>query len=280
MTPSKHAACLPESFATQPAFGPSGKGHATHAPPSPVFPAFPAGNQRAAVVLLSGGLDSATVLYLVRQAGYRPHTLSFRYGQRHEHELISAEALSKAAGAIEHRVLRMDLGSLGGSALTDDIPVPKAQKRSDLPAGIPVTYVPARNTVFLAVALGYAEVLKASDIFLGINALDYSGYPDCRPAFLDAFQNLANLATRVGVEGQQPIRIHAPLLYLSKAEIIATGLALGVDYSVTRTCYDPDATGAACGLCDACHLRLQAFAQNGLSDPAPYRQPPRVNEQP
>jgi 7-cyano-7-deazaguanine synthase len=223
-----------------------------------------------AVVLLSGGLDSTTVLALAQQQGFTVHALSFRYGQRHEQELAAAQLLAARAGVARHAVVDINLAQFGGSALTADIAVPKDRPASELSTGIPVTYVPARNTVFLSLALAYAEVQGAFDIFLGINALDYSGYPDCRPEFLEAFQRLANLATKVGVEGPQRFRIHAPLLHMTKAEIIRTGLALGCDYSLTRSCYDPAPDGAACGRCDACQLRLQGFEQNGLSDPAPY----------
>jgi len=241
------------------------------ASPSSKVPAIPSLRPAAhAVVLLSGGLDSTTVLALAKQQGYIVHALSFRYGQRHEHELKAAQALAARAGVAHHAVFEINLAQFGGSALTADIPVPKDRSAHDLSTGIPITYVPARNTVFLSLALAYAEVQGAFDIFLGINALDYSGYPDCRPEFLDAFQRLANLATKAGVEGPQKFRIHAPLLHMTKAEIIATGLALGCDYSLTRSCYDPAPDGAACGRCDACQLRLQGFAKNGLSDPAPY----------
>lgn len=224
-----------------------------------------------AVVLLSGGLDSATVLAIALKQGFTVHALSFRYGQRHEAELEAASAI-----AARHRIARhtiLDIGSalstLGGSALTTDIPVPKGRSTTEMGTGIPVTYVPARNTIFLSFALAYAEVCGAFDIFLGINALDYSGYPDCRPEYLEAFVRLANLATRAGLEGPRPLAIHAPLLHMKKAEIIRTGLELGVDYRLTRSCYDPQTDGAACGACDACLLRREGFRQNGLVDPAP-----------
>jgi 7-cyano-7-deazaguanine synthase len=226
-------------------------------------------NQKA-VVLLSGGLDSATVLAIVKSRGYTPYALSFRYGQRHEAELQAAKILSSRLGVADHVVAEIDLRIFGGSALTSDMEVPKGRSEAEIGGGIPVTYVPARNTIFLSYALAYAEVLSAKDIFLGINALDYSGYPDCRPEYLAAFQNLANLATRIGVEGQG-VTIHAPLLQMSKAEIISLGLRLGVDYSVTRSCYDPAPDGASCGTCDACQLRRAGFLKNGLSDPAPYK---------
>jgi len=224
---------------------------------------------RPAVVLLSGGMDSATVLAIAVAEGFRPHALSFRYGQRHLVELDAARRVAAALGAASHRVVDVDLGAFGGSALTADIPVPKDRAPAEIGHGIPSTYVPARNTLFLAYALAWAEVLPARDIFIGVNALDYSGYPDCRPEFLEAFERMANLATRIGVE-EGSLRIHAPLLRLSKAEIIVRGRELGVDYGLTRTCYDPAPDGAACGRCDACALRLRAFAQLGLTDPAPY----------
>ena len=226
---------------------------------------------RPAIVLLSGGMDSATVLALARAGGFAVHALSFRYGQRHAIELGAATRLARALGAASHQVVELDLRRFGGSALTADLPVPKDRSGGEIGHGIPVTYVPARNTLFLAYALAWAEVIPARDIFIGVNALDYSGYPDCRPEFLEAFERAANLGTRLGVE-EGGLRIHAPLLRLSKAEIITRGLEAGVDFGLTRTCYDPDAAGAACGRCDACTLRLRAFAQLGLVDPAPYRQ--------
>jgi len=234
----------------------------------------PAAGLGVAVVLLSGGLDSATVLAIAQQQGFSVHALSFRYGQRHLHELDAASAIAARAGVSRHVVLDIGtaLGELGGSALTSDIPVPKGHSVEAIGArgtGIPVTYVPARNTIFLSFALAFAEVSGSFDIFLGINALDYSGYPDCRPEYLDAFSRLASLATRAGVEGTRPLRLHAPLLHMTKAEIIRTGLSLGVDYSLTRSCYDPGAAGAACGACDACLLRREGFRKNGLVDPAP-----------
>ena len=225
---------------------------------------------KKAVVLLSGGLDSATVLAIVRSRGFAAYALSFRYGQRHEAELQAAKTLSTNLGAVEHVVAEIDLRIFGGSALTADVAVPKGRSEAEIGGGIPITYVPARNTIFLSYALAYAEVRGARDIFLGINSLDYSGYPDCRPEYLAAFQQLANLATRSGVEGQG-VTLHAPLLQMSKAEIISLGLRLGVDYSITRSCYDPAEDGAACGACDACQLRHAGFQKNGLSDPAPYK---------
>lgn len=223
--------------------------------------------KRPAIVLLSGGLDSATVLAIVRSGGYLPYALSFRYGQRHEVELVAARRIARDLGVIEHRVVEADLAQFGGSALTTDLEVPK--DATDIGAGIPITYVPARNTVFLSYALAWAEVLPAEDIFIGVNAVDYSGYPDCRPEFVEAFENVANLATRTGQEHGR-IRIHAPLQHLSKVEILRQGLDLGVDYGMTRSCYDPAANGAACGRCDACQLRLRAFTEIGMDDPAPY----------
>jgi 7-cyano-7-deazaguanine synthase len=218
-----------------------------------------------AVVLVSGGLDSATTLAIARAEGYTCHALSFAYGQRHAVELEAARAVAAAQGAVEHRVITIDLAAFGGSALTDpDIPVPEAPTE-----GIPVTYVPARNTVFLALGLAWAEVLDSRDIFIGVNAVDYSGYPDCRPAFIAAFEALANVATKAGVEGER-FRIHTPLIDLSKAEIIRRGTALGVDYANTVSCYQPDASGAACGRCDSCRLRLEGFHAAGLVDPARY----------
>ena len=219
-----------------------------------------------AVVLVSGGLDSATVLALARDHGYECFALSFDYGQRHRIELDAARRVAESLGAAAHRVVKLDIGWMGGSALTDTrIAVP------DQPSsGIPITYVPARNTVFLAIALGWAEVLDAHDLFIGVNALDYSGYPDCRPEFIRAFQDLANLATRAGVEGHG-FRVHAPLIELRKAEIIASGARLGVDYSLTLSCYDPDNEGRACGVCDSCRLRAEGFAAAGMPDPTRYR---------
>jgi len=217
-------------------------------------------------VLVSGGLDSATVLAIARERGHRCHALSFDYGQRHRVELIAARRVASALGAAAHRVLAMPIGELGHSALTDPaIEVPEQPS-----AGIPVTYVPARNTVFLACALGYAEVIGASDIYIGVNAVDYSGYPDCRPEFIAAFERVANLATRAGVEGSG-IRIHAPLIELGKAEIIRRGSALGVDYGITVSCYQPDETGRACGRCDSCRLRRTGFEEAGIEDPTRYR---------
>jgi len=219
-----------------------------------------------AVVLLSGGLDSATVLAMARAEGYACHALSLDYGQRHRAELAAARRVAFALGAVEHKVLPLSLDAIGGSALTDtSIAVPEAGGE-----GIPVTYVPARNTVFLALALGWAEVLGSTDLFVGVNAVDYSGYPDCRPAFIDAFERLANLATRAGVEGEI-FRVHAPLIEMSKAEIIRAGAALGVDYALTVSCYQADAEGTACGVCDSCRLRAEGFHTAGIPDPTRYR---------
>jgi len=223
-----------------------------------------------AVLLLSGGLDSATVLAHAVHEGYAVHALSVRYGQRHAHEVEAARRLAERHGAVEHRVAEIDLRLFGGSALTSDVPVPKDRGVEEMGHGIPVTYVPARNTIFLSYALAYAEVIGATDLFIGVNALDYSGYPDCRPEFIAAFERLANLATRLGTEEGARIRIHAPLQQLGKADIIRLGLRLGVDYAATTSCYDPDASGAACGRCDACRLRLKGFAEVGVADPATY----------
>jgi 7-cyano-7-deazaguanine synthase len=225
------------------------------------------GEQPPAVVLLSGGLDSATCLAIARAEGYRCHALSFAYGQRHSTELRAAARVAAALGAFEHRVAEIDLGAFGGSALTDpSIAVPEEPT-----AGIPVTYVPARNTVFLAFALAWAEVLGARDIFIGVNAVDYSGYPDCRPEYIAAFEAMARLATRAGVEGQGQLRIRTPLIHQSKAEIIRRGSALGVDYADTVSCYQADEQGRACGRCDSCRLRREGFAAAGLPDPTRYR---------
>ena len=226
--------------------------------------------QPTAIVLLSGGLDSATVLAIAQADGFDPIALSFRYGQRHAVELDAARNVAHAAGVRQHEIVELDLRVFGGSALTADIAVPKDR---NLDADeIPITYVPARNTIFLAHALALAEVRQAHDIFIGVNAVDYSGYPDCRPAYIAAFQNMAGLATRTGVEGR-PVRIHTPLIDLTKVEIIRRGLTLGVDYALTRSCYDPDSTGRACAHCDSCRLRQTAFTILGHPDPAPYVTP-------
>jgi len=221
--------------------------------------------QRKAVVLVSGGLDSATVLAMARSQGYACYTLSFDYGQRHRAELLAAERVSAALGDVEHKVVALNLDSIGGSALTDKtIAVPEEETE-----GIPITYVPARNTVFLSVALGWAEVLEASDIFIGVNAVDYSGYPDCRPEFIAAFGRLANLATRAGIEGHR-LTVHAPLISMTKGEIIRAGLDLGVDYSLTVSCYQATEEGLACGKCDSCRLRRHGFLEAGVQDPTRY----------
>ena len=229
--------------------------------------------ERAAVVLLSGGLDSATTLAIAVRAGYRAHALSVRYGQRHEVELERARVLARSLGAERHAIATVDLGLFGGSALTTDLPVPRGAAADDT-STIPVTYVPARNTVFLSLALAWAEALGAEAIFIGVNAVDFSGYPDCRADFLDAFQNMADLATRAGVERPGAIRIRAPLLHLSKAEIIRRGMEMGIDHALTLSCYDPSAEGLACGECAACRLRLRGFAEVGVPDPAPYLSTP------
>ena len=225
---------------------------------------------KKAVILLSGGLDSATCLAIAIDNGFSPYALSFRYGQRHEFELNSAKAVSKSMGIEEHVILDIDLRAFGGSALTDDIEVPKDRDEVDITNEIPVTYVPARNTIFLSFGLAYAETLEANDIFIGVNALDYSGYPDCRPEYIASFQKLANLATKTGVEGESLINIHTPLIDLTKSEIIKKGLSLDVNYGLTHSCYDPDQNGFSCGHCDACQLRIRGFEKAGLSDPLKY----------
>ncbi|MBZ5608996.1 MAG: 7-cyano-7-deazaguanine synthase QueC [Acidobacteriia bacterium] len=221
---------------------------------------------KPAICLLSGGLDSATTLAVARREGFACYALSFDYGQRHRVELKAAARVAESLGAAQHLVVPIDLRLLGGSALTADIDVPK----SGVSAGIPITYVPARNTVFLAFALAWAEVLDCSDIFLGVNAIDYSGYPDCRPEFIQAFERMANLATKAGVEGRTRVKIHTPLIQLSKCAIIKLGAELGVDFRLTHSCYDPDENGRPCGLCDSCRLRLRGFAEAGLKDPLEY----------
>jgi len=225
-----------------------------------------------AVVLLSGGLDSTTVLAIAKAEGHDVYALSFAYGQRHSWELECARVVARVGGAKEHRTATIDLRAFGGSALTADIDVPKGRTPEEMSSGIPITYVPARNTIFLSYALAWAEVLGSSDIFIGVNALDYSGYPDCRPEFIAAFERMANLATKAGVEGRQALTIHAPLISLTKAEIIRKGLELGVDYSLTSSCYDPSPTGQPCGGCDSCVLRQKGFRENGLVDPLQYRE--------
>ncbi|MCD4702161.1 MAG: 7-cyano-7-deazaguanine synthase QueC [Candidatus Aegiribacteria sp.] len=234
--------------------------------------------ERKAVVLLSGGLDSATTLYIAREEGFRIHTISFHYGQQHTQELESAAVIAKYAGARDHVTISLDPRLFEGSALTGSEIIPENRSPDEMAGMIPSTYVPARNTVFLAMALAYAEVIGARDIFIGVNALDYSGYPDCRPEFVAAFQKLAELATKEAVDGN-PARIHAPLLYMTKAEIIKQGLELGVDYSMTHSCYNPDKAGRACGRCDACILRLRGFHENGIKDPAIYINQSEMNNE-
>jgi 7-cyano-7-deazaguanine synthase len=230
-----------------------------------------------AVVLLSGGLDSTTTLAIAKAQGFLPHAMTFRYGQRHEFEINAARRIAQAMGVSDHIVVDIDLRQLGGSALTSDIPVPKDRGLDEMDEGIPVTYVPARNTVFLSFALAWAEVLGAVDIFLGVNAVDYSGYPDCRPEYLQAFEKMANLATKMSTESGQTLRIHVPLIHLKKSEIIKLGLELGVDYGLTSTCYDPAPDGQACGRCDACQLRRKGFQEAGLVDPVRYQDDPAIN---
>ena len=225
---------------------------------------------KKAVVLLSGGLDSTTTLACALKEGFEAVALSFDYGQRHRVELEAARRVARALGVADHRVVRLDLRRFGGSALTDDIEVPRGRSPEQMAEGIPVTYVPARNTIFLSFALALAEVTGAEDLFIGVNALDYSGYPDCRPEYIRAFEALANLATRAGVEGHSRFRVHTPLIALTKAEIIRKGLDLGVDYALTHSCYAPDRQGHPCGQCDSCRLRLKGFQEAGLADPLPY----------
>ena len=228
------------------------------------------GTDKPAVVLLSGGLDSATVLAIALDQGYRPVTLTFRYGQRHAAEIDVAARIARAAGITRHVVADIDLRAFGGSTLTADIDVPKHRSDAEIGDGIPITYVPARNTVFLSFALALAETTQAFDVFIGVNALDYSGYPDCRPEYVKAFENVMNLATKAGVEGANPFTLHTPLIDLSKADIVKRGTALGVNYADTLSCYDPTPDGAHCGSCDACHLRQKGFKEAGITDPTPY----------
>lgn len=231
--------------------------------------------RKPAVVLLSGGLDSATALAIAISEGFSPHAMSFRYGQRHEREIESAARIAARARVRQHAIMQIDLRTIGGSALTSDgIAVPKGRSTAQMSHDIPVTYVPARNTIFLSFALALAEVLGSSDIFIGVNALDYSGYPDCRPEYIDAYERMANLATRAGVEGTQRLKIHTPLIRLTKAQIIRLGIELGVDYSLTTSCYDPAPDGAACGRCDSCLLRLRGFEEAGVADPVRYATTP------
>lgn len=229
---------------------------------------------KSAVVLLSGGIDSTTTLAIAKHEGFRLHALTFRYGQRHAIEIDAARRVAQALGVVRHAIVDMDLRVFGGSALTDDLAVPKSRTLDEIAHGIPSTYVPARNTIFLAYALAYAEVSQSEDVFIGVNARDYSGYPDCRPEYIQAFEAMANLATKAAVEGRQRLRIHSPLIHLDKAQIIQRGLELGVDYALTHSCYDPTPDGAACGQCDSCLLRLKGFAEAGVADPIAYRTSP------
>jgi len=226
---------------------------------------------KPAVCLLSGGLDSSTCLAIARGKGFDCFALSFDYGQRHRLELEAAHKVAASLGAVEHKVLKLDLRTFGGSALTADLDVPKSRNGEEMGVGVPITYVPARNTIFLSLALAWAEVLGAADIFIGVNAIDYSGYPDCRPEYIEAFTRMADLATRAGVEGTTRLKIHTPLIELSKAQITQLADELGIDFALTFTCYDPDGMGRPCGLCDACQLRLKGFAEAGLVDPLPYQ---------
>jgi 7-cyano-7-deazaguanine synthase len=231
----------------------------------------PQAPKKSAVVLLSGGLDSATVAAIASSEGFAVNALSFSYGQRHSFELQAAHRVARSLNVDQHRVANIDLRAFGGSALTDDIAVPKGRTGDEMEQGIPITYVPARNTIFLSFALAWAEVLGSQDIFIGVNALDYSGYPDCRPEFINAYELMANLATKSAVEGRQKLTIHAPLMHLSKAQIIKKGMELRVDYSLTSSCYDPAADGRPCGQCDSCLLRRKGFRENGIDDPLPYQ---------
>lgn len=226
---------------------------------------------KAAVVLLSGGVDSTTTLAIAKHEGFRLHALTFQYGQRHAIEVEAARQVAQAFAVERHVIVDMDLRVFGGSALTDELAVPKDRAQEEIGQGIPITYVPARNTIFLAYALAYAEVFESEDLFIGVNALDYSGYPDCRPEYIRAFETMANLATKAAVEGHQRVRIHTPLIQLSKAQIIQRGLELGVDYGLTHSCYDPGPDGSSCGQCDSCLLRLKGFQEAGIADPISYR---------
>ena len=225
---------------------------------------------KKAVILLSGGLDSATTLAIAQNDGFTPYGLTFSYGQRHQFEIGASQKIAEACNLTDHIITEIDLRAFGGSALTDDIDVPKDRSESTMSGSIPVTYVPARNTIFLSFALAWAEVLQSNDIFLGVNSMDYSGYPDCRPEYIQSFQSMANLATKAGVEGTQSITIHTPLISMTKEEIIRKGLELGVDYSLTHSCYDPDKAGNACGRCDSCSIRLKGFQEAGTADPINY----------
>ena len=225
---------------------------------------------KKAVILLSGGLDSATTLAIAQNDGFTLYGLTFSYGQRHQFEIGASQKIAEACNLTDHIITEIDLRAFGGSALTDDIDVPKDRSESTMSGSIPVTYVPARNTIFLSFALAWAEVLQSNDIFLGVNSMDYSGYPDCRPEYIQSFQAMANLATKAGVDGDQPITIHTPLISMTKEEIIRKGLELGVDYSLTHSCYDPDKAGNACGRCDSCRIRLKGFQEAGTADPINY----------
>ena len=225
---------------------------------------------KKAVILLSGGLDSATTLAIAQNDGFTPYGLTFSYGQRHQFEIGASQKIAEACNLTNHIITEIDLRAFGGSALTDDIDVPKDRSENTMSGSIPVTYVPARNTIFLSFALAWAEVLQSNDIFLGVNSMDYSGYPDCRPEYIQSFQTMANLATKAGVEGAQSITIHTPLISMTKKEIIRKGLELGVDYSLTHSCYDPDKAGNACGRCDSCRIRLKGFQEAGTADPVNY----------
>jgi 7-cyano-7-deazaguanine synthase len=225
---------------------------------------------KKAVILLSGGLDSATTLAIAQNDGFTPYGLTFSYGQRHQFEIGASQKIAEACNLSDHIITEIDLRAFGGSALTDDIDVPKDRSESTMSGSIPVTYVPARNTIFLSFALAWAEILQSNDIFLGVNSMDYSGYPDCRPEYIQSFQAMANLATKAGVDGDQSITIHTPLISMTKGEIIRKGLALGVDYSLTHSCYDPDKAGNACGRCDSCRIRLKGFQEAGTADPINY----------
>ena len=225
---------------------------------------------KKAVILLSGGLDSATTLAIAQNDGFTPYGLTFSYGQRHQFEIGASQKIAEACNLTDHIITEIDLRTFGGSALTDDIDVPKDRSENTMSGSIPVTYVPARNTIFLSFALAWAEVLQSNDIFLGVNSMDYSGYPDCRPEYIQSFQAMANLATKAGVDGDQSITIHTPLISMTKEEIIRKGLELGVDYSLTHSCYDPDKAGNACGRCDSCRIRLKGFQEAGTADPINY----------